>query len=366
MLQVGLDVVARRPGPSPRGSCPARCRRPGAALRSAGRARCWTGWVIVVLVSPRLAVIEQMRVASITAKAPGPRRGRRRARFTTKDTTAPPMPPCCAIASACCGCEGKPRVVHPLHLPAASRASAPAPAHVALCACMRIDQRLHALEHHPGIEGRQAHAGAAHHRHELGVDEFLGPAHRTGDHPALAVEVLGAAVHDQVGAQLGRPLQRRAAEAVVHRQQRTGAAWAMSASARMSQTSVSGLVGDSANSSLVLGCIAARQAARSVCEHEGGLHAEAGEVLEQLDRRAEHALRTHHVVAGLQQRHHAASVMAAMPLLVAMQPVVPSSAASRRSIIVTVGLREAAVDEGVFLVGEAPRRWRRRGARRSW
>ena len=35
-------------------------------------------------------------------------------------------------------------------------------------------------------------------------------------------------------------------------------AWAMSASARMSHTSVSGLLGVSANSSFVLGCIAAR------------------------------------------------------------------------------------------------------------
>jgi hypothetical protein len=32
--------------------------------------------------------------------------------------------------------------------------------------------------------------------------------------------------------------------------------------------------------------------------------------------------------------------IAAMPLLVAMQPLVPSSAASRRSIIVTVGLEK--------------------------
>ena len=42
--------------------------------------------------------------------------------------------------------------------------------------------------------------------------------------------------------------------------------WAMSASARMSHTSVSGLVGVSANSKRVLGCTAACQAATSVCD----------------------------------------------------------------------------------------------------
>ena len=41
---------------------------------------------------------------------------------------------------------------------------------------------------------------------------------------------------------------------------------AISASAAMSQTSVSGLVGDSANSSFVFGLIASRHCATSVCE----------------------------------------------------------------------------------------------------
>ena len=90
-------------------------------------------------------------------------------------------------------------------------------------------------------------------------------------------------------------------------------ACAISASAAMSQTSVSGLVGVSANSSRVVGVIAARHAAGSVCDTKLVLDAELREVLEQLDRRAEHALRAHHVVAGLQQaqdqhqdRRHAA------------------------------------------------------------
>jgi hypothetical protein len=60
------------------------------------------GWVKVVLVSPRLDVTEQMRVASDTAHAPA------RSPLTTKESTAPPSPDCWAIASACCGCDGRP------------------------------------------------------------------------------------------------------------------------------------------------------------------------------------------------------------------------------------------------------------------
>src|SRR6185369_6272767 len=65
------------------------------------------GCVIVVLVSPRLAVIEHTCVESMTwnalrraAAGPPPRSPR-----TMNETTAPPLPDCCAIASACCGCD---------------------------------------------------------------------------------------------------------------------------------------------------------------------------------------------------------------------------------------------------------------------
>jgi len=53
-------------------------------------------------------------------------------------------------------------------------------------------ERLQALEHHPGIEGRQRHAGTAHDGGEFFVDEFFRPANRAGNHPALAVKVFGA------------------------------------------------------------------------------------------------------------------------------------------------------------------------------
>ena len=105
-LQVGLDVVARRPGPPPARIMP--WLMP-AAWRCASLSRpceVLAGWVMVVLVSPRLAVIEQTRVASITGRRwPAPLgvgalhdEGHHRAA----------QPDCCAIASACCGCEGRP------------------------------------------------------------------------------------------------------------------------------------------------------------------------------------------------------------------------------------------------------------------
>jgi hypothetical protein len=59
------------------------------------------GWVIVVFTSPRLPVIDSNRVESITFHAAS------RPPFTSKDTTPPPVF-CWRIASACCGCEGRP------------------------------------------------------------------------------------------------------------------------------------------------------------------------------------------------------------------------------------------------------------------
>ena len=67
------------------------------------------GWVMVVLVSPRLAVIERISVESIRWKAfLRAAAGSPAGAATTKETTAPPQPRCCAIASACWGCDASP------------------------------------------------------------------------------------------------------------------------------------------------------------------------------------------------------------------------------------------------------------------
>src|SRR5512135_1073310 len=75
-----------------------------AAARASGEMRACVvvaGWVIVVLVSPRLAVMDSSLVLSITrhAAALPP--------FTSNATMPPPVF-CCFIANWCCGCEGRP------------------------------------------------------------------------------------------------------------------------------------------------------------------------------------------------------------------------------------------------------------------
>ena len=116
-------------------------------------------------------------------------------------------------------------------------------------------------------------------------------------------------------------------------------AWAMSASAAMSQTSVSGLLGVSANSSRVLGRMAARHSPASVCETKvvsmPNLAKSWNSLIVEPNTPCEHttwspALSSDRMVIR----------MAAMPLAVAMQAPAPSSAARRRSIIVTVGLEK--------------------------
>ena len=180
------------------------------------------GWVMVVLVSPRLAVIEHTRVLSITWNA------LRRARsgppscspLTMNDTTAPPQPACCAhrqrVLRVRCPARGGTRA----RSAAALRSHCASCSALAACARMRIDSVSRPLSTTQALKGDRRHARAAHHRHELLVDEPRARADGARDHAALAVEVLGAGVDDEVGAELGRPLQRRRAEAVVHRQQR--------------------------------------------------------------------------------------------------------------------------------------------------
>jgi hypothetical protein len=113
---------------------------------------------------------------------------------------------------------------------------------------------------------------------------------------------------------------------------------AMSASAAMSQTSVSGLVGVSANSSLVLGRTAARQASTSVCDT----------LVDSTPKRANSEPISFMVEPNIdceqitwspaRSRPMHISRTADMPEAVAMAASVPSIAARRCSKLVTVGL----------------------------
>ena len=113
---------------------------------------------------------------------------------------------------------------------------------------------------------------------------------------------------------------------------------AICASAAMSQTSVSGLLGVSASSSRVVGRSAARHSSASVCDTK----------LVSTPKRASSppsslivepkTLREHTTWSPAFSSAIAVSRIAAIPLAVPMQASVPSSAASRRSIVATVGL----------------------------
>ena len=180
------------------------------------------GWVMVVLVSPRLAVMRADAravdhvegVARAPPRAPSPR----------DDRTTPPRRPAATAGhrQRVLRMRRQARVVDARRPPAASRASCASASARALCACMRMPSVSRPLSTTQALNGDSAMPARAHHRHELSLIELSRAADRAGHHAALAVEVLGARVDDEVGAELDRPLQRRRAEAVVDRQQRAG------------------------------------------------------------------------------------------------------------------------------------------------
>ena len=198
------------------------------------------------------------------------------------------------------------RVVHPRDRRDGFQATCAISSALSHCASHAYAQRFQALEHHPGVERSQRHAGSTHHGARTSSTMiFDGPQIAPGHHAALAIEVLGAGMNDEVGTEL-RPAaaMRRRAEAVVDCQQGTHVVCASSASAAMSHTSVSGLVGVSANSSLVLGRNAALPGGHVGLRHKGRLDTELAELAaNQRDGRAEHRARADHVVTRLEQAH---------------------------------------------------------------
>ena len=164
--------------------------------------------------------------------------------------------------------------------------------------------------------------------------------HCTAHAAALAVEVLGGGVHDDI-----RPeRQRQSAAPGVQKQLSTTSRQLLvpgqaATCAARSATSHRGLDGVSRNSMAVLGRIAARQPASVQQRYETDLHAELRQVFaEQIDGGAKHicASRPH----GHRDLSSAMQVLsiAAMPEAVATPASAPSSAASRCSNARTVGL----------------------------
>ena len=108
----------------------------------------------------------------------------------------------------------------------------------------------------------------------------------------------------------------------------------------MSQTSVSGLVGDSANSSFVLDLSARRHSATLVCETKLVSTPNFANSRPSSMIVAPNTLCEQITWSPAFSRPRPIKRIAPMPLAAAMQAWVPSSAARRRSNIVTVGFEK--------------------------
>ena len=131
------------------------------------------------------------------------------------NASMPPKPCICRVASACCGCVGQPRVVDVRTFGWRARYSAMRlPVSVVLPAIRTASVLVPRSTSHESNGLRMAPAAFCTNSQPLDVVV----AHRdddAADAVAVAVQVLRRAVHDEVGAELDRPLQARARERVV-------------------------------------------------------------------------------------------------------------------------------------------------------
>ena len=161
-------------------------------------------------------------------------------------------------------------------------------------------QRLQPLEQHPGVERAERRAGLAQESVQIVGDEFLVGEDDAAEAAALAVDVLGRRIDDDVGAELERLLEERRGEDVVDDQPRPGL-WAISATAAMSITSSVGLVGLSRKNALVFGRTAFFHCLRSLPSTSVERDAVARQqVLDDVAAGAEQRLGRDDMVAGLE------------------------------------------------------------------
>ena len=125
---------------------------------------------------------------------------------------------------------------------------------------------------------------------------------RAADQVGVPADVLRHAVHDGVGAERERALQRGRGERVVHHDARARARARRLATAAMSTIFSSGFDGVSTHTSLVVGRIASRSAVDVRQVDGGGREAPVGQDLrEQPVRPAVDVVRQHDVIAGPQR-----------------------------------------------------------------
>src|SRR5258706_524172 len=291
---------------------------------------------MVVLVSPRLAVMEQMRVLSMTWNASLRARAASPWLLTTNDSTAPPTPPCCAIASSCCGCDFKPGK-NTRSTPGCFSSQVASFIAPSLCAPMRIDSVSRPLSTTHALNGDKLMPALRITGTNFSLTSFSLPQTApaiTRPCPSRYLVPEWTMKSAPYSAGLCRAGEQKQLSTASH----APADFAISDNARMSQISVSGFVGDSANSSFVLGLIAPLQALTSVCETKlvstpnfpnsrpSSMMVEPNTLCEQT------------TWSPAFSKPIASNRIALMPLDVAIQASVPSIAARRRSIIITVGL----------------------------
>ena len=119
-------------------------------------------------------------------------------------------------------------------------------------------QRLHALQAHPRVEGRDRGPGGAHEAEERPVHEVRAPRDGAGEHAALSVDVLGGRMHDEVRAERDRALQRGRAHGVVDGEHAPSPSSRCRRARRCRRPRTPGFDGVSAKSSRVFGRIALR------------------------------------------------------------------------------------------------------------
>ena len=214
-------------------------------------------------------------------------------------------------------------------------------------------QRLQRLQHHPGVERREARPGLAQEIVNVCLDESFGAEDHAAERAALAVDMFGRGIDDAVGAERKRLLPQRRRENVVDDQRRARPHGRSSRPRRYRPVRASGWSGSRERSSW---CWAASPCAR------------------RRDRRRRPASIRRRSAAAIPRRRRDTSQTTRAPRRHGRRPSTgpsarpspppcrspwrapasaPSSSAMRRSNIATVGIGEARIDEAGRVALEA-------------
>ena len=202
----------------------------------------------------------------------------------------------------------------------------------------RSDMRLEALDQHPRVERRHRRARVAHEVLHRAVDELLRPEHGAAEGAALAVDVLGRGVDDDVGAELERLGEDRRAEDVVDDDLRAGGVGEVASRRAMSTSSCIGLLGVSKKTAVVGSESASRHWSRSAPSTKTVSTPQRGRISSRMTKHEPKRARDETTRSPWPSSAASATKTADMPEPVAKHASAPSIWRSRSSNIATVGL----------------------------